>query len=76
MDELLNKVTEKTGLSPDQAKAAVDAVLGFLKERLPAPFASALDSLAGAGGTSGETGGEELASAATAALGNLFHKSS
>jgi hypothetical protein len=53
MDELLNRVTETTGLSPDQAKSAVESVLGFLKEKLPAPLASHLDSLVGGGESSG-----------------------
>jgi hypothetical protein len=75
MDELINRVTEKTGLSPDQAQAAVNTVLGFLKERLPAPLASGLDSLVGGTEGSGEAGNEGLASTATAALGNLFGKS-
>ena len=75
MDELLNRVTERTGLSPEQARAAVEAALGFLKERLPAPLASHLDSLIGGGESSGEAaGGEGLASAASAMLGNLFGK--
>jgi hypothetical protein len=72
---LVSKVTEKTGLSPEQAKTAVDAVLGFLKARLPAPLASGLDSLIGGGEASGgESSGEGLASNASAALGNLFGK--
>lgn len=69
MDELINKVAEKTGLSPDQAKAAVESVIGFLKEKLPVPLASELDSLLGASEGSGNEG---LASAASAVLGNLF----
>jgi hypothetical protein len=36
MNELINRVREKTGLSEDQAKQAADAVIGFLKERMPA----------------------------------------
>jgi hypothetical protein len=71
MDELINRVTAKTGLSPDQAKAAVEAVVGFLKEKLPAPLASGLDSLVGRA----EGSGEGLTSKASAALGNLFGKS-
>jgi hypothetical protein len=71
MDELINRVTTKTGLSPDQAKAAVESVVGFLKEKLPAPLANSLHSL-----VSGvEDSGEGLASKTTAALGNLFGKS-
>jgi hypothetical protein len=54
MDELLNRVTEKTGLSPDQAKAAVESVIGFLKEKLPAPLAGELESLVGGGATDSE----------------------
>jgi hypothetical protein len=80
MDELINAVSTKTGLSQDQARSAVDAVLGLLKSRLPAPLAGHLDSLlggtAGAGtGNSGdatETGSGGLASEASALLGNLF----
>jgi hypothetical protein len=70
MDELLSRVTEKTGLTPDQAQAAVEAVLGVLKERLPAPLASELENLVGGG----QSGGEGLADAATAVLGSLFSK--
>ena len=35
MDELVKQVTERTGLSEDKARAAVDTVVGFLKQRLP-----------------------------------------
>jgi hypothetical protein len=71
MDELINKVAEKTGLSPEQAKSAVEAVIGFLKEKLPAPLAGELDNLVGGGAGSGN---EALASAASAVLGDLFGK--
>lgn len=77
MDELINTVATRTGLSPDQAKAAVESVMGFLKERLPAPLASSLDSLVGGGGEQGsaEGSGEGLAGKASSLLGNLFNKS-
>ena len=42
-DELIKLVAEKTGLTEDIAKIAVDTVLGFLKEKLPAPVAAQLD---------------------------------
>lgn len=35
MEELLKMVTDKTGISPEQAKGAVDTVLGFLKDKIP-----------------------------------------
>jgi hypothetical protein len=86
MDELINAVSTRTGLSQDQARSAVDAVLGLLKSRLPGPLASHLDGLVGgsasvaaAEGSVGETSGTEsggLASEASAILGNLFGKKS
>jgi len=52
MEELVQKVSERTGLSPEKAKTAIDTVVGFLKERLPAPIAGQVDNaLAQAGGT-------------------------
>jgi hypothetical protein len=51
MDELIKLVSQKTGISEDQARAAVATVLGFLKERLPAPIAAQLDGVVGGGGT-------------------------
>ena len=45
MDELVNLVAKKTGISPDQAKMAVTTVIGFLKEKLPAPIAGQIDAL-------------------------------
>ncbi|MBS1797999.1 MAG: DUF2267 domain-containing protein [Acidobacteria bacterium] len=64
MDQLVNTVAEKTGLSPEQAKAAAEAVIGFLKDKLPAPIAGALD---GAIGGEGSGGGGVLDS-----LGGMF----
>ena len=32
MDELIKRITEKTGISEDQARSAVNTVAGFLKE--------------------------------------------
>ena len=52
MDELINMVAQKTGISQDQAKTAVNTVLGFLKERLPASIGSHLDGVVGGGGSS------------------------
>jgi len=49
MDELLKTVQEKTGLDLDQAKGAIEAVLGFVKDKLPGPIASQIDGFIGAG---------------------------
>lgn len=51
MDELIKLVSQKAGISPDQAKTAVTTVLGFLKDKLPAPIAGQIDGLLGGGST-------------------------
>jgi hypothetical protein len=45
MDELINQVAQKAGISPDQAKTAVETVLDYLKEKLPAPVAAQIDGV-------------------------------
>jgi hypothetical protein len=45
MDELIKLVTQKTGISEAQAKTAVETVLGFLKQKLPAPIAGQIDGI-------------------------------
>lgn len=45
MEELIKLVQEKTGLGEDQAKGAVETVIGFMKEKLPEPIAGQLDNL-------------------------------
>lgn len=55
MDELIKLVTAKAGISEDQARSAVTTVIGFLKDKLPAPIAGQLDNaVSGEGGTVGE----------------------
>lgn len=57
MDELVKRITEKTGISEDQARSAISTVSGFLKEKLPAPIAGQVDNiLSGAGGMSDKLG--------------------
>ena len=63
MQELYNLVAQKTGLSADQSKMAVDTVIAFLKSKLPAPIASEVDAVLG--------GNMDLGSAA-GMLGGLF----
>jgi hypothetical protein len=43
VNELIDLVAQKAGISPDQARAAVDTVVHYLKNRLPAPIAGQLD---------------------------------
>ena len=67
MDELIKQVVERTGISEQQARGAVETVLGFIKNRLPEPLAGQLDGLVG--GASGAAGG--IAGAAGDMLGGL-----
>ncbi len=57
MDDLLKTVQEKTGLSLEQAQGAIDAVLDFVKDKLPAPIASQLEGLMGGGSDGDDDGG-------------------
>lgn len=50
MDELINQVSQRTGLAPDKARTAVDTVIGYVRGKLPGPVASQLDSVIGGGG--------------------------
>jgi hypothetical protein len=68
MDELVKRISEKTGISEDQARSAVTMVTGFLKEKLPAPIAGQIDNvMSGAGGGVTDTLGN-----AAAKVGNIF----
>jgi nucleoid DNA-binding protein len=51
MNELINLVSQKAGISQDQARTAVTAVLDFLKQRLPSQVSSQIDVvMSGQGG--------------------------
>lgn len=44
MNELISLVTSQVGLPQDKAQMAVTVILGFLKQKLPAPVASQVES--------------------------------
>jgi nucleoid DNA-binding protein len=64
MDELIKQVSQKANISPDQAKSAVDTVLAFLTDKLPAPVVDQVKAAL--------SGQQVDASAVTNALGGLF----
>lgn len=66
MDELVKMISQKLGISTEQAHQAVDMVLKFLKEKLPAPIAAQIDGL-----LSGSGNAEDLLKG----LGGFFGKS-
>ncbi len=45
MDELVKVVAERAGIPEDKARTAVNTVIGFLQERLPASVAGQLENL-------------------------------
>lgn len=67
MDQLAAFVSEKTGLPQDQAQQAAQAVVDFLKSKLPGPIASQIDGLIGGGASAGG-----LMDQAKGMLGGMF----
>jgi len=65
MEELVALVMEKTGLTEKQAESAVEVVIGFIKDKLPAVVGEQIDALLEGKGDLG---------AAADALGSLFGK--
>ena len=58
MEELVKRVSERAGISEEQARSAVDAVAEFLKERVPPMYAGYIDKfMGGSGGEQGEGSG-------------------
>ena len=66
MEQLIATVAEKAGIDKEQAKSAVEAVMGFLKGKLPASLAGQLDGLV--------KGGDEGEGGAMGAISKLFGK--
>lgn len=52
LNDIISKVAEKVGISTEKATAAVNIVVDVLKEKLPAPISSQLESLLGGGAVS------------------------
>lgn len=50
VDELINKVSEKAGINPEQAKSAINTVLEFIKTKMPGVGDQVAGMLSGGGG--------------------------
>ncbi|HEX3024248.1 MAG TPA: hypothetical protein VHP12_03470 [Chitinophagaceae bacterium] len=48
MNELIERLTKEAGLTPDQAKKAVETIANFVKEKFPM-LGGAVDNIFGAG---------------------------
>jgi len=76
MDDLIQELVEKTGISEDTAHQVIEMVIDHLKELLPQPIAAELDNLLGenADPDAGSDLKNDLGTRAKSALGNLFGK--
>ncbi len=70
MEALIKMVSEKTGISHEQAATAVNTVVNFLKDKLPAGVGQHLDTIVNSENSSG--GG--IADNLKDKLGNMFGK--
>ena len=57
MDKLLELVQEKAGISAEQAGKAIEAVVGFMKDKLPGPIGDQLSKFVDGGDDEG--GGDD-----------------
>lgn len=58
MESIIKMVTEKAGISESQAKSAIDAVVGFLKDKMPGGIGNQVESfIKGEAGSMGEVAG-------------------
>ncbi len=71
MDNIVKMVTEKAGISEAQAQLAVDTVVSFLKDKMPAGVGSQVESFM-KGGTGGALG--DLAGGLKDKVGGMFGK--
>ena len=53
MEELIRQVRERTGISEEQARTAVQTVMGYLQNNLPAGVSQQVSGLLGGAGGAG-----------------------
>jgi hypothetical protein len=66
MDELVNAISQRTGLPADQARAAALAAVDFIKARLPESMRGYVDTALNSGQI------DDIANQAGGMLGGLF----
>ena len=66
MDDLIKLITERTGLPADQARAAAQTTIDFLKEKLPESMRGYVDMALNSGMI------DDVAGQAGSILGGLF----
>jgi uncharacterized protein (DUF2267 family) len=72
MEQLVKLVQERAGLGEEQARQAVETVVTFLKQKLPAPIAGQIDAVLGNESAMG--GVSDALKSGTDRLGGLLGK--
>jgi len=49
MEDLIKSIIDKTGIPADKARSAAETVIGYIKNKLPAPIAGQIDNVIGGG---------------------------
>ncbi|HJR07066.1 MAG TPA: hypothetical protein VJ842_07410 [Pyrinomonadaceae bacterium] len=73
MEELIKQVSQRSGISEDQARKAVDTVLGYMRDKLPASVSGTIDSAIG-GGANVAGGVADTAQNVLGNIGGMFGK--
>jgi uncharacterized protein (DUF2267 family) len=73
MEELIRQVTERTGITEAQARTAVDTVMGYMRDKLPASMSGTIDGVLG-GGANVAGGVADTAQNVLGGLGGMFGK--
>ena len=71
MEELIQQLTDKAGITPEQAQQALETIKDYIKEKFPM-MAGAVDNLFPAGTTVQNV--EDIAKSAESKLDGLFGK--
>ena len=73
MEQLIKMITDKTGISMEQAQGAIETVMEFVGDKLPAPIANQVKGLMGGDADGGGGGGMgDLLGKAKEGLGGLL----
>ncbi|MCA1555391.1 MAG: hypothetical protein LC747_01755 [Acidobacteria bacterium] len=49
MEELIKQITERTGITESQARTAIDTVINYMRDKLPASVSGTIDNALGGG---------------------------
>lgn len=71
MEELIQTVADRTGLTPDQAKSAIETIVGLIKDKLPMGLGDKVEAML-QGGSESSTESSSLGGDLLGGLKNLF----